>query len=138
LSSEVEARHRESKPPNCRQTMDNLIDNYKDKLPESYLKFISKNKGFSGYIDNDFGYVMLWDIQEINDAWRELNIEDYLGTGWFPIGSNGGGEIIVIELASSAKELFYIPFIPLSEEHADFCCEDFSTLYDAIKRLRPE
>ena len=115
--------------------MENLIEKYKDRLPESYLKFISENKKFSGYLDDEFGNVMLWDIQELNDAWRDLGIGENLGTGWFPIGSNGGGEMIVIELASSAKELFYIPFIPLSEECADFYCEDFSTLYDAIKKL---
>jgi hypothetical protein len=69
--------------------MKNLIDKYKDKLPESYLEFITKNENFFGYIDDEFGYVHLWDISELHEAWETLGIRDRLDNTWFPIGSNG-------------------------------------------------
>ena len=89
--------------------MENVIEKYKDKLPKSYLSFISKNKRICGYIDGEYGYVDLWDAHELQEVWISLEIQDNLDGDWFPIGSNGGGEMIVINLASSDKELFFIP-----------------------------
>lgn len=118
----------------CRQTMDNLIENYKDRLPESYLKFIHENKRICTYLDDELGYVDIWDTDLLNKLFYLVcENHDSLGKDWFPIGSDGGGENICIKLTSSAKELFYIPAISTSDEDAMFYCDNFSKLYDAIK-----
>ena len=114
--------------------MDYLIEKYKNRLPKSYLIFISENKRFYGYLDDKHGYIALWDINELQESWSALEIQDNLGENWFPIGSNGGGEMIVINLASSDKELCFIPYIGMKEENADYYCDDFSELYEAITR----
>jgi hypothetical protein len=118
--------------------MENIFEQYKDKLPKSYLEFLSEMGSFEGFTDNiELGYIALWTTEELND-FRKTS-EEFLGGDWFPVGSNGGGEMIVIKLDSLTKELFYIPFIPMSEEYAESFCDDFSIIYDAIKRteLKP-
>ena len=114
--------------------MDNLIEKYKDRLPKSYLDFIRKNKRFEGYLGENLGYVALWDIKELHESWEGYNIDEFLTERWFPIGSNLGGELIVIDTTLPTKGLFYIPFITMSDSDAINYCNDFSILYDAIKQ----
>ena len=118
--------------------MEDIIEKYRDRLPESYLKFILENKRFYRYLDAEYGYIDLWDINELHECWSTLKIQNKLGENWFPIGSDGGGEMIVINLASSEKELCFIPFIEMKEESADYYCDDFSKLYELIKRKNLE
>jgi hypothetical protein len=98
------------------------------------LEFISKNQEFEGPLGEEFGYVNLWDVGALHEAWEGYKFQDNLSDQWFPIGSNRGGEIIVIDLSSDEKELFYIPFITQSELDADYYGDDFSELYDAVKQ----
>jgi hypothetical protein len=122
--------------------MENLIEKYKDRLPrlpKSYLDFITKNKRFYGDIGHDLGYVDVWDISILNNVFDSIcGSFDSMGKDWFPIGSNGGGETMCIRLSSPSKELFYIPAISTSDEHAEFFCKDFSVLYNAIKQYSSE
>jgi len=113
--------------------MKSLIEKYKDNLPEAYLDFISRNESFQGDLGNDFGYVRLWNIKELQESWEGYKFQENLGDEWFPIGSNLGGEIIAIKTSSLTKEIFYIPFIPMSDKHAKPYCDSFSKLYDVIK-----
>jgi hypothetical protein len=113
--------------------MENIVEKYKDILPESYLEFLSEFGSFEGVTDREeLGYISLWSIEDLDGS--QKSVEEFLGTNWFQIGSDGGGEMIVIKLDSSTKELFYIPFIPMSEEYVKAFCDDFSIIYDAIKR----
>ena len=114
--------------------MSSILRKFKDRLPQSYCQFISENKRFCGFLDDEWGYVDLWDIHDLADAWNTLEIQSHLGESWFPIGSNGGGEMIVIKLSSPSKKLFNIPFLTQSEKDAELYCHDFSRLYDAISR----
>ena len=113
--------------------MENLIEKYKDNLPKPYLDFLVRNKSFEGDLGNEFGYVHLWDVKELKESWIGYKFQEYLGDEWFPIGSNLGGEIIAIKISSPNKELFYIPFIPMSSKYAKLYCDDFSRLYNSIR-----
>ncbi|MBC7878597.1 MAG: SMI1/KNR4 family protein [Anaerolineales bacterium] len=112
--------------------MNNLIEKYKDQLPELYLDFLRNEDGFSGYLDDELGYVSLWNLSELVDSWNGYEVIKDLGEDWFPIGSNGGGEMIAIKLSSENAELFFIPFIGWSGDEDWFYCDDFSILYNAI------
>lgn len=115
--------------------MENLID----KLPKAYLEFVSENKRFYGDLGKEFGYVDIWETGFLTSVFDMIcSAFDSMGKDWFPIGSDGGDEIICIKLASPAKELFYIPGISISDEDATFYCSDFSKLYNAIKHYQLE
>ena len=115
--------------------MENLIERYKDRLPESYLKFISENRRFSGYLDDEFGSVSLWDLNFLNQVFDVIcEYHDNIGKDYFPIGSDGGGDNICIKLTSPTKELFFIESISISDEYARFYCDNFEKLYSAVKQ----
>ena len=114
--------------------MENLIEKYRDKLPESYLDFISKNKRFVGDLGDELGYGAIWDLKELHDSWDGYHFNEFLSKKWFPVGSNLGGEIIAIDTTSPEKELFYLPFITMGDKDAELYCANFSVLYDAIKK----
>ena len=80
--------------------MENLIEKYKDRLPKTYLDFLSKNQSFEGDLKEGLGYVVLWDVKDLHEAWEGYKFQDSLGDELFPIGSNGGGEIIAIKIKS--------------------------------------
>jgi hypothetical protein len=115
--------------------MENLIEKYKDRLPKTYLDFLSKNQSFEGNLKEEFGYVALWDTKALHEAWGGYKFQDFLGDEWFPIGSNGGGEIIAIKINSLIQGLFYIPFIPMLAEYATPYCDDFAKLYNTIEHI---
>jgi hypothetical protein len=116
--------------------MENLIDKYKDRLPDSYLEFISKNQEFEGDLGDELGYVVLWDVNLLSQIF-ELICEhhDNIGRDYFPIGSDGGGENICIKLTASSKELFYIHSISTSDKDAIFFCDSFDKLYNAVEKF---
>jgi hypothetical protein len=115
--------------------MENLIEKYKDRLPVSYLEFISKNQKFEGDLGDEYGYVVLWDIKMLSQIYDSIcKNHDNIGKDYFPIGSNGGGENICIKLTSLTKELFFIDAISISDECAIPFCESFDKLYTAINR----
>ncbi len=113
--------------------MENLVEKYKNRLPETYLDFLSKNQSFEGDSGEELGYVAIWDLKYLHEAWDGYKFQDYFGDEWFPIGSNLGGEIIAIKIKSPNQGLFYIPFIPMSDEYANPYCDNFTKLYNAIK-----
>lgn len=115
--------------------MENLIAKYKAKLPDSYLSFIARNERFTDYLGEEFGYVDIWDFDILNETF-DLACEnhDNLGKDYFPIGSDGGGETICIDLASGTGKLFFIEAISISDENAVYFCDSFDKLYNAIKQ----
>ncbi|MEP7134319.1 MAG: SMI1/KNR4 family protein [Chloroflexota bacterium] len=117
--------------------MENLIEKYKDKLPASYLEFISTSQRFYGYIGNEFGYVDLWEIDFLSQVFDVIcKYHDNLGKDYFPIGSDGGGNNIVIKLTSPKKELFLIESISTSDEYAIFFCDNFEKLFDSVMQYK--
>lgn len=86
--------------------MEDIIEKYKDRLPVSYLEFISKDQEFEEYLGDKFGYVNLWNLGALHKAWEGYKFRENLDENWFPIGSNRGGEIIVMDLSSDTNEYF--------------------------------
>jgi hypothetical protein len=114
-----------------------VIERYKERLPKSYLEFISKEQRFFGIVGGDFNcYVDIRDAKQIDELWNGYEFPEFLDNDWFPIGSDGGGEMIAIKLTSDEQELYFLPFIGMSSEEPVYFCESFSSLYEAIKITR--
>jgi hypothetical protein len=119
--------------------MSEVIEKYKNKLPKSYLDFISKEKRFFGVLGGDFDcYIDVWDESQMDEMWNGYKFSECLDDIWFPIGSNGGGEMIAIRLTAEKRELFFLPFIGMSREEPIYFCESFSSLYEAMKITKNE
>ena len=98
------------------------------------MEFMWKNNRFCGNLGEEFGDVEIWELSLLTSLFDLICTSfDSMGKAWFPIGSDDGDEIICIKLTSSAKELFYIPRISISDKDAIPYCSAFSKVYDAIK-----
>lgn len=74
-----------------------VLDTLPKSLPENYLNLLKFSNGIEGTVKNG-SYLQLWkaeDLQKRNDS--------YLETGAYRIGSDGGEEVIVIDLREGSK-----------------------------------
>jgi hypothetical protein len=83
------------------------------KLPDSYRDFLSTSNGGEGFIGIG-GYVVLWSAEAVLDQRSKYEFEVYLPE-FLPIGSNGGGECLVICFMGQNPVFGFIPFIGMSE-----------------------
>jgi hypothetical protein len=100
------------------QRVPDLYTELRPKLPRSYVSFIESQGGWEGELGKEFGYVVLWDPSTIQEQYGGYQMALYLNKRWFPFGSNGGGEIFCFDLPSGTDQVFWVPFIGMSDEEA--------------------
>lgn len=98
--------------------MSNRYALLRDKLPLSYLTFIESQDGWEGDLGDVLGYVVIWTRESIQERWDSYQMAQYLCDRWFPFGSDGGGEMLCFDLASRADDVFWIPYIGMSDDEA--------------------
>jgi hypothetical protein len=82
-------------------------------LPRSYFKLLSKLDGWEGFVGDD--YVVLFGAAGALVATDEYQLPVYR-PGYFALGSNGGGELIVCELqGSESRPAYHLPAIGMSD-----------------------
>jgi hypothetical protein len=84
-------------------------------------------------LGNDFGYVVVWKkdtIQERLIAYEMvLNLSDH----WFPFGSDGGGEMLCFDLRQKEDAVFMIPYVGMADDEARKKHESFGALSRKIE-----
>jgi hypothetical protein len=73
------------------------------------IKQLGFNNFYSKTHDLEFD---LWDVEELDENNEMYNIEKFI-PGYFGIGSNGGEELLTIEMETGV--VYSIPFIPMDE-----------------------
>ena len=101
-------------------------------LPSSYVEFIESHNGWEGELGEEIGYVVLWDRETIQERWDSYEMAQYLSERWFPSGSNGGGEMLCLDLRSGTDSVFWIPYIGMSDEEAVLRYDSFADLAAVI------
>ena len=113
-----------------------MTDRYVDKrslLPPSYLDHIERYNGSEGDLGDEFGYVVIWDKETIQERWTEYEMYEYLSDYWFPFGSDGGGEMLCFDLRQSDDVVYYMPYIGMSDDDAMRRYNSFALLSSHIK-----
>jgi hypothetical protein len=90
----------------------------RDALPANYLEFIESRNGWEGDLGEDLGYVIIWDRTSIQECWDSYEMAESLSDRWFPFGSDGGGEMLCFDLSSRSDQIFWIPYIGMSDHDA--------------------
>ena len=90
---------------------ESIEDYFSGKLPEDYILFLEKYLAFEGFINVEF--VKLWAAEELIETNKGYEIQKYL-PNTIGIGSNGSGEIIIIEF--NETESSQIVLTPISFE----------------------
>jgi hypothetical protein len=112
-----------------------MADKYTDirsALPASYVQFIETSGGWEGDLGDNLGYVVLWEPPTIQERWDGYQMSEYLGDRWFPIGSDGGGEMLCFDLPSRTDRVFYLPFIGMASEQPIPRYDSFADVATAI------
>jgi hypothetical protein len=91
-------------------------DELKGRLPASYVRFIEARDGWEGDPGEGLGHLALWDRAGIRWRWDAYEMAEFLGDRWFPIGSDGGGEILCFDLDAGGDAVFALPFIGMGDE----------------------
>ncbi len=113
--------------------MPDLYAEKKSLLPPSYVEFIETNNGWEGDLGEQFGYIVIWNKETIQDRWVGYEMQKYLDDRWFPFGSDGGGEMFCFDLHSKGDGVFMLPFIGMSDEEAIAQYESFSDIACIIR-----
>jgi len=64
-------------------------------LPDEYLAFLQYSNGGEGFLCIEPWYFQLCSAEEVVEYNKGYKVEEFL-SGWFAIGSNGGGEMLAI------------------------------------------
>jgi hypothetical protein len=100
------------------------------------VAFIESHGGWEGDLGEEFGYLVLWDRDFIHQQYDGYEMALYLSTRWFPFGSNGGGEMLCFDLPSGTDQVFWIPYIGMSDEEAMWRYESFAAVAAAVLKAR--
>jgi SMI1 / KNR4 family (SUKH-1) len=95
-----------------------LYTERRPQLPTSYVSFIEGHGGWESDLGDDLGYVVLWDRATIQERYDGYEMAQYLSSRWFPFGSNGGGEMLCFDLPSGTDQVYWVPYIGMSDEEA--------------------
>jgi hypothetical protein len=112
-----------------------MADRYtelRSALPRSYVQFIESHNGWEGDLGDDLGYVVIWNRETIQERWDGYKMAQYLSQRWFPFGSNGGGEMLCFDLPSGRDQVFWLPYIGMSDEEAIIRYDSFADVAAAI------
>jgi hypothetical protein len=76
------------------------------------------------------GPYSVWEKEEIEKLNKQYNVEKFI-PGYVAIGTNEGGEILVIKTDSGS--VYSIPAVPIDENQAILLTKDFNKLQSYIK-----
>jgi hypothetical protein len=99
-------------------------------LPESYTRFLLFSNGAEGPVGSA-GYIQLWAIQDIEVRRAGYQFDSFLPQ-FLPIGSDGGGEALVIAMHRVPMSFGYMPIIGMAEDDYVEIGTDFGDVLAAI------
>jgi hypothetical protein len=101
-------------PPASREDIENYELQLARHFPASYCEFLLEANGGEGSI-GESGYVMLWPLHALEENLKGYKFDRYV-PDFLPIGSDGGGEALVIDYRTNPHRLGYVPFSDLQYE----------------------
>jgi hypothetical protein len=99
-------------PPASEEEIEELEKEFSIKLPDSYKRFLRNSNGVNVGI-GDYG-LELFSVKEVREMNREKNKDpenSSCSTWGFQIGSDGGGEMYVLDLRTKPISFGMIPYI---------------------------
>jgi hypothetical protein len=106
------------------------------KLPPSYIDFIESHNGWEGDLDDELGYIVIWNRETVQERWDAYEMAHYLSDRWFPFGSDGGDEMLCFDLHSGSDRVYRIPYIGMAEEEAMLRYDSFQDVAAAIDKIK--
>ena len=115
--------------------MSNRYHDKRDLLPLSYLDYIERHNGWEGDLGDEYGYVVIWNKESIQERWTGYEMFEYISDYWFPFGSDGGGEMMCFDLRRNDDAIFFMPYVGMSNEDAMWQYDSFKLLSEKIQKI---
>ena len=112
-----------------------MIDHYdetRSSLPTSYVAYVETVGGWQGFLAGSDGYIDLWNRGSIQKHYQSYTMDEFLDSRWFPIGSNGGGEMLCFNLDLRNDSIYLLPFIGMADEEPILFHRSFEELAHEI------
>lgn len=119
-------------PPVPISELETCLRQFSPPLPGDYVEFLLLSNGGSGFLNRDL-YVVLWPLREL----RELNLAYEAASllpGFLLIGSDGGGEALVLDRRSSGPGVAMVPFVGMDANDLKPVARSFAELFSPIDR----
>ena len=98
---------------------------------EGYLSFLRSMDGAEGDAGDEFGYVQLWQIDDLKELNAAYCTSEFL-TDVFLIGSNGGEEAYGLAIRGGTVVAIAVPFIPMGDAEVRVVAPSFGGLVAQI------
>jgi len=85
-------------------------------LPDDYLAFLARSDGAEGDLGIGPGWFVVWPAAEAVSLSRGYGLPEFL-PGFFAFGSDGGGELFVLPLASAggSRSVYMVPAVGMEQ-----------------------
>jgi hypothetical protein len=121
-----------SPPPSEKAILD-FTTSLRKQLPSDYLSAMAFANGGTGFVGNR--YVKLWPVEKLLELNNAYQIQKYC-PNLFAIGSHGGGETYVFDLAKSDGAIYSIPLVGMEPAETEFVSPSFDTFVPRANFLR--
>jgi hypothetical protein len=129
-------QHRE--PPASAAVLRELASAAPVPLPDEYAALLRFSNGGEGQLAVEPGWFQLWPAEKVLEMNRGYAVNEFL-PGFFGFGSNGGGELLALDLRSGPPfRVVMVPFIPMDVDEAVTVSETFAEFLHRLGRVRPE
>jgi hypothetical protein len=123
-----------TRPPAAPETLARLRAAYPE-LPGEYLAFLARNDGAEGDLGVAPGWFQIWPAEQAIGLTDDYGLPEFL-PGYFCLGSNGGGELLVVRLERDAagQAISMVPAVGLDEAALVEVAGSFAALEAAMGR----
>ncbi len=105
------------------------------ELPEEYFALLRFSNGGEGALTVEPGWFQLWPAEQVPELNRGYKLAEFL-PGFFGFGSNGGGELLAIDLRDRPPyRVVMVPFISMCENQAVTIAESFAKFVSALGKM---
>jgi len=99
-------------------------------LPAEYLRYLESHGAKEGFTRGEPGYIALWQLEEIERANKDLQVEE-VAPGFIGFGGDGGGEMLAFD---KDGVVYKLPMIGMEPRYARRIAANWSELEKRIER----
>ncbi len=112
-----------------------VIDRLRTASPDlasEYFAFLARNGGAESELAIDPGWIHVWEADYALTGSSEYGLADFL-PGYFAFGSNGAGELFVIQRGAENPPVFMVPAGDLNAGSLAQVADNFAVLEAAMR-----
>jgi hypothetical protein len=125
-------------PPASPEAVQSLSAGAPPGLPDEYFELLRFSNGGGGELGVEPGWFQLWRAEDMLEFNQKSGLTEFL-PGFFGFGSNGGGEILALDLrAGPTCQVVMVTATGLDLDDVVTIADTFSEFLEALGRVCPD